>query len=66
MLVEGKTGRERLCQNYDQPKHRCRVWDGAQPQVVIRHTAAAKKKAAVVAVAPVTPPPAESGKSEGK
>ena len=26
MLVDGKTGKDRLCNSYDEPKQRCRVW----------------------------------------
>jgi len=46
MLVDGKTGKERLCQNYDEPKHRCRAWDG-EARVVSHH-----RKPAVVVTAP--------------
>jgi hypothetical protein len=28
-LVEGATGRDRLCMNYDATRQRCRVWAGA-------------------------------------
>jgi hypothetical protein len=27
-LVEGKTGKDRLCHDYDAAKQRCRAWDG--------------------------------------
>ena len=56
MVVEGRTGRERLCNVYDSTKQRCRAWDGAvKPQ----H---AKKHAPVVlhasAAQPTSVPPA--------
>jgi hypothetical protein len=28
-LVDGHTGLDRLCKNYDSARQRCRVWDGA-------------------------------------
>jgi hypothetical protein len=52
MLVEGATGRERLCNDYDVSHKRCRTWDGA----VIR-LAAHKPK--VVAPKPAPSPVAE-------
>jgi hypothetical protein len=39
MLVEGATGRERLCNDYDVSHQRCRKWEGA----VVRHAAAKPK-----------------------
>jgi hypothetical protein len=39
LLVEGKTGRERLCNDYDEPGQRCRVWAYA----VTHHSASSKK-----------------------
>ena len=38
MLVDGRSGKDRLCKDYDAPKQRCRHWDG------INH--ASKKKLA--------------------
>jgi hypothetical protein len=38
MLVEGKTGLDRLCNDYDATRQRCRVWDG-----VVSHRVATKK-----------------------
>ena len=38
-LVNGKTGKDQLCKDYDAPKHRCRHWDG-----VVVHHAASKKR----------------------
>jgi hypothetical protein len=58
MLVDGKTGQERLCKNYDEPKHRCRVWDGASPRVVSHH----RKVAAVTSAA--SPAPSVEPKKE--
>jgi hypothetical protein len=40
MLVDGKTGVEHLCTNYDEPKQRCRVWADA----VVRTKYAANRK----------------------
>ena len=37
-LVEGKTGKDRLCHDYDAAKQRCRAWDGA-----VMHRASAKR-----------------------
>ena len=39
MLVEGTTGREHLCNDYDQPNQKCRAWADAKQRRV-----AAKKK----------------------
>ena len=39
MLVEGETGREHLCNDYDQPNQKCRAWADAKQRRV-----AAKKK----------------------
>jgi len=52
MLVDGKTGQDRLCQNYDEPKHRCRAWDG-ETHVVSHHT----KKVRVVSAPAASPQP---------
>jgi hypothetical protein len=41
MLVDGKTGIEHLCLNYDEPKQRCRAWADA---VVRKHYAANRKR----------------------
>jgi hypothetical protein len=38
-LVEGATGQDRLCKDYDAPRQRCRHWDG-----VVMHHAASKKR----------------------
>jgi hypothetical protein len=40
-LVEGSTGRDRLCTNYDATRQRCRMWAGV---VMHHHTSAAPKK----------------------
>jgi hypothetical protein len=37
-LVEGSTGKDRLCSDYDQPNQRCRVWAG------VKHHPASKKR----------------------
>ena len=34
MLVEGSTGREHLCNDYDQPNQKCRIWADAKPRKV--------------------------------
>ena len=39
MLVEGTTGREHLCNDYDQPGQKCRQWADAKPRKM-----ASKKK----------------------
>jgi hypothetical protein len=39
-LVEGKTGKDRLCKDYDSPRQRCLKWDGA----VTLHYAAKKTR----------------------
>jgi hypothetical protein len=38
-LVNGKTGKDQLCRDYDAPRQRCRHWDG-----VVVHHAASKKR----------------------
>src|SRR6516165_5708551 len=38
-LVNGKTGKDQLCKDYDAPRQRCRHWDG-----VVMHHAASKKR----------------------
>src|SRR6516164_6117255 len=38
MLIEGRTGKDRLCNDYDATKQRCRAWDGA-----VMHHASAKR-----------------------
>jgi hypothetical protein len=60
MLVEGKTGQERLCDNYDAAKQRCRAWAG-EPTRVVSH--ARKRVATNQAVTP-TPAPASLAKPE--
>ncbi len=42
LLVEGETGRIRLCNDYDEPGQRCRVWARVK-----HHASPPKKKAAV-------------------
>jgi hypothetical protein len=39
LLVEGKTGQDRLCNDYDETRQRCRVWAYA----VTHHSASSKK-----------------------
>jgi hypothetical protein len=61
MLVEGRTGQDRLCNNYDATRQRCRVWAGA-----VSHRPA-KKLAAVSAPQAASPPPIKTSEtSEGK
>ena len=38
-LVNGKTGKDQLCKDYDAPRQRCRHWDG-----VVMHHAASRKR----------------------
>ena len=47
-LVEGKTGADRLCNDYNEAKQRCRVWDGETLRVV-SHT---RKRVAATQAAP--------------
>jgi len=63
MLTDGKTGKERLCQNYDEPRHRCRIWDGSPSgsQVVMHHRA----KRTEVASTPAAPTPPTAENVEG-
>lgn len=64
MLVEGKTGRDRLCKDYDAPKQKCRHWDG---EVSPKHLAMKKGKTTVAAsAAPETTTAAPAVTSEGK
>jgi hypothetical protein len=49
MLVEGKTGQDRLCNNYDEAHHRCRIWAYA----VTHHVS--KPKAKIVVSSAPTP-----------
>jgi hypothetical protein len=42
LLVEGETGKIRLCNDYDEPGQRCRVWANVE-----HHASPPKKKAAV-------------------
>ena len=42
LLVEGETGKTRLCKDYDEPGQRCRVWAHVE-----HHASPPKKKAAV-------------------
>lgn len=54
MLVDGKTGADRLCNSYDKAHRRCRLWDGvvsSKPKRVVR-TAKSEVKT------PAAPPPA--------
>ena len=53
MLTDGKTGKERLCNNYDEPRHRCRAWDGethvvmhSKPKAAVQVAASPQKKEA--------------------
>lgn len=64
MLVDGRSGHERLCQNYDAPKQRCRTWDG-ETHVVMHHHSR-PKVAAVVPTPIASPKPAQLAKTEGK
>lgn len=69
MLVDGRTHQERLCQNYDAPKQRCRTWDG-ETHVVMHHASHPKKQVAAVVPTPTASPSpepkAEEKKPEGK
>lgn len=47
MLIDGKSGRERLCGNYDNAKFKCRQWADAQP---MKRAHIVKPKTAVAAV----------------
>ena len=58
MLVEGSTGRDRLCNNYDVSHQRCRAWDGA----VMHHVAA--KQQPHVAKQKMAASPAPAGAKE--
>lgn len=68
-LVEGDTGKIRLCNDYDEPGQRCRVWAHVE-----RHASPPKKKKAVrggLTMAAIQPAPApavaeteEKGKSQ--
>ena len=49
MLVEGKTGKDRLCNDYDEGKHKCRLWADANPV----HRSAPKKVAKTAAASAV-------------
>lgn len=40
MLVDGKTGKERLCNAYDEPGQRCEAWADAAPRVRTKVAAA--------------------------
>lgn len=61
MLVEGKTGKDRLCRDYDAPKQKCKHWDG---EVSPKHLAKGKKAVTAPVVAETTTAPAVN--SEGK
>ena len=39
-LIDGRTGLNRLCKNYDSARQRCRVWDGA----VMHHVSATRNR----------------------
>jgi hypothetical protein len=55
LLVDGKTGKDRLCNDYDEPGQRCRVWANA-----VTHNSSAKKLASRGnVIAPVAPPSAK-------
>lgn len=58
MLVDGKTGQDRLCKNYDVSKQRCRVWnDGVMPP---------RKKRVAAVVKPVASPAPAQAEPEAK
>jgi hypothetical protein len=66
-LVEGSTGQDRLCKDYDAPQQRCRLWAG----VVMHHHSAAPKKGLrqkndAVPNATTASPGPEAPKEEGK
>jgi hypothetical protein len=66
MLVEGKTGQNRLCNDYDETRQRCRAWAN-----VVSHHPSPKKKVAVMVVPTAAPHPKEAAKlpeeiTEGK
>ena len=47
MLTEGRTGKDRLCNDYNEAKQRCRVWAGETLHVVSH-----KRKQVAVQTAP--------------
>jgi hypothetical protein len=71
LLVEGKTGKDRLCADYDEARQRCRVWASG-----VTHHASKPKAKIVMGTVPIpaakpsakveTPPPVEitEGKSQ--
>jgi hypothetical protein len=49
MLIDGKSGRERLCSDYNAPGQKCRMWADAKPKLVryaasAAHTPTPKRK----------------------
>jgi hypothetical protein len=64
-LVEGSTGQDRLCKDYDAPGQRCRTWAGvvshrAAPKKGLRHS---DKVPSTTAASPGPEAPKEEGKS---
>jgi hypothetical protein len=57
-LVNGKTGKDQLCRDYDAPRQRCRHWDG-----VVVHHAASKKRLVPDATTTTTAASPEKDKS---
>ena len=60
MVVEGKTGITKPCDNYDEPHHRCLKWSGAPTRVAsakpkAKPSVVASSPPPVVVTAPVTP-----------
>jgi hypothetical protein len=56
LLVDGETGKNRLCNDYDEPGQRCRVWAH-----VVHHASPSKKKAVrggLTTMAAIQPAPA--------
>jgi hypothetical protein len=68
MVVEGKTGQNRLCNDYDEPGRRCRAWAGTN---VVSHHRSPHKRVTMMVVPPAASPPKEAAKlpeeiTEGK
>jgi len=62
LLVEGATGRERLCNNYDEPGQRCKTW----ATVVVHTVPKPKPRPAVPVTAQVEVKPAASQEDKSK
>jgi len=56
LLVNGKTGKEQLCNNYDAPAQKCMHWDG-QPPMNVAHRSS-KPRNSIASKKPAAPAPA--------